>query len=113
MPHAARSSARNIHENVPLPTCWQNDQIVLGTFFNGGLRAYDISNPYQPQAIANLVRRPRRRARDRNDPDSTTCSSISGRSCTASTATSAACTAWRWISDLRTNMYRASESDRS
>ena len=50
-----RFGAHNIHENVPLPTCWQNDQIVLGTFFNGGLRAYDISNPYQPQAIATFV----------------------------------------------------------
>jgi hypothetical protein len=31
-----RFGAHNIHENVPLPTCWQSDQIVLGTFFNGG-----------------------------------------------------------------------------
>jgi hypothetical protein len=50
-----RFGAHNIHENVPLPTCWQSDQIVLGTFFNGGLRAYDIANPYQPQAIATFV----------------------------------------------------------
>ena len=40
---------------MPLPTCWQSDQIVLGTFFNGGLRAYDISNPYQPQEVATFV----------------------------------------------------------
>jgi len=46
---AGRFGAHNIHENVPLPTAWQSDQIVLGTFFNGGLRAYDISNPYQPK----------------------------------------------------------------
>jgi hypothetical protein len=50
-----RFGAHNIHENVPLPTCWQSDQIVLGTFFNGGLRAYDISNPYQPQQIGVFV----------------------------------------------------------
>ena len=50
-----RFGAHNIHENVPLPTCWQNDQVVVGTFFNGGLRAFDISNPYQPQAIATFV----------------------------------------------------------
>ena len=30
---------------------WQSDQIVLGTFFNGGLRAYDIANPYQPKEV--------------------------------------------------------------
>src|ERR1700675_3972728 len=48
---AGRFGAHNIHENVPLPTAWQSDQIVLGTFFNGGLRAYDISNPYQPKEV--------------------------------------------------------------
>ena len=36
---------------LPLPTSWHSDQIVLGTFFNGGLRAYDISNPYQPKEV--------------------------------------------------------------
>jgi hypothetical protein len=48
---AGRFGAHNIHENVPLPTAWHSDQIVLGTFFNGGLRAYDISNPYQPKEV--------------------------------------------------------------
>jgi len=50
-----RFGAHNIHENVPVPTAWQNDQIVLGTFFNGGLRAFDISNPFQPQEIGVFV----------------------------------------------------------
>ncbi|MDO8534346.1 MAG: hypothetical protein Q7S17_06345 [Xanthobacteraceae bacterium] len=50
-----RFGAHNIHENVPLPTSWQSDQIVIGTFFNGGLRAYDISNPYQPKEVAAFV----------------------------------------------------------
>ena len=59
---------------------WQSEDIVLGTFFNGGLRAYDISNPYQPKEVGAFVppppkrhagrrgaaqRRVRRRARDR------------------------------------------------
>ena len=48
---AGRFGAHNIHENVPLPTAWQSDQIVLGTFFDGGLRAYDISNAYQPKEV--------------------------------------------------------------
>ncbi|HEY2531436.1 MAG TPA: hypothetical protein VGJ20_26475 [Xanthobacteraceae bacterium] len=48
---AGRFGAHNIHENVPLPTAWHSDQIVLGTFFNGGLRAYDISNPYRPEEV--------------------------------------------------------------
>lgn len=50
-----RFGAHNIHENTPRPTAWQSDQIVLGTFFNGGLRAYDIGNPYQPKEIATFV----------------------------------------------------------
>jgi hypothetical protein len=50
-----RFGAHNIHENVPVPTSWQSDQIVIGTFFNGGLRAYDISNPYQPQPAGIFV----------------------------------------------------------
>jgi hypothetical protein len=50
-----RFGAHNLHENVPLPTSWQSDKYILGTFFNGGLRAYDISNPYQPQEVAVFV----------------------------------------------------------
>jgi hypothetical protein len=50
-----RFGAHNIHENVPLPTSWQSEDIVLGTFFNGGLRAYDISNPYSPKEVATFV----------------------------------------------------------
>src|SRR5262249_59099109 len=50
-----RLGAHNIQENPPVPTAWKSDQIVIGTFFNGGLRAYDISNPYQPKEIATFV----------------------------------------------------------
>ena len=50
-----RFGAHNLHENVPLPTSWHSDTVILGTFFNGGLRAYDISNPYQPQEVAAFV----------------------------------------------------------
>ncbi len=28
---------------------------MIGTFFNAGVRAYDISNPYQPQEVAYFV----------------------------------------------------------
>jgi hypothetical protein len=53
--HAGRFGAHNIHENVPLPTAWQSEKMVLGTFFNGGLRAYDISNPYQPKEAGVFI----------------------------------------------------------
>ena len=50
-----RFGAHNIHENTPSPYCWHSDQIVIGTFFNGGLRAYDISNAFQPKEVAAFV----------------------------------------------------------
>ncbi len=60
-PHAAfvqrggRFGAHNLHENLPVPTSWRSEQIVIGTFFNAGVRAYDIANPYQPQEVAYFV----------------------------------------------------------
>jgi hypothetical protein len=50
-----RFGAHNIHENTPGPNSWKSEQIVIGTFFNGGLRAYDISNPYQPREVGTFV----------------------------------------------------------
>ena len=50
-----RFGAHNIHENVPVPTSWQSDQVVVGTFFAAGLRAFDISNPYAPKEIAHFI----------------------------------------------------------
>jgi hypothetical protein len=50
-----RFGAHNIHENVPVPTSWHSDRYILGTFFNGGLRAYDIANPYQPREVGTFV----------------------------------------------------------
>jgi len=50
-----RFGAHNLHENVPRPTSWFSDQVILGTYFNGGLRAYDIANPYQPREIGHFI----------------------------------------------------------
>ena len=50
-----RFGAHNIHENTPSPHAWHSEDIVIGTFFNGGLRAYDITNPYQPREVAAFV----------------------------------------------------------
>jgi hypothetical protein len=50
-----RFGAHNIFENTPSPAAWHSEEIVIGTFFNGGLRAYDISNPYQPEEVAAFV----------------------------------------------------------
>ncbi len=60
-PHATfahrggRFGAHNLHENLPVPSSWHSDQLVIGTFFNAGVRAYDIGNPYQPQEVAYFV----------------------------------------------------------
>jgi hypothetical protein len=60
-PHAAfakrggRFGAHNLHENLPVPGSWRSDRIIVGTFFNAGVRAYDVSNPYQPQEVAYFV----------------------------------------------------------
>jgi len=50
-----RYGAHNLWENLPKAHCWKSDKIVFGTFFNGGLRAFDISNPYRPEEIAYFV----------------------------------------------------------
>ena len=81
-----RFGAHNLHENMPTPHCWYSDDVVLGTFFNGGLRAYDLANPYQPKEIAVFVP-PAAAALALPAPSSsTTCSSTSARSSTPSTA---------------------------
>ena len=50
-----RYGSHNMHENQPVPTSFRSENIVVCTFFNGGVRAYDTSNPFQPQEIAYFV----------------------------------------------------------
>jgi hypothetical protein len=50
-----RFGAHNIYENYPGPCAWRSDNIILGTFFNAGVRVFDISNQYQPREIAYYV----------------------------------------------------------
>jgi len=50
-----RCGAHNVHENPPGPGAWRSEDIVLGTFFNAGVRAYDIKDPYSPQEVAWFV----------------------------------------------------------
>ena len=53
-----RFGAHNLHENLPVPTSWHSETIVIGTFFNAGVRAYDVIEPV-PAAGGRLLR-PRR-----------------------------------------------------
>ncbi len=50
-----RFGAHNLHENLPGPTSFRSDTIIIGTFFNAGVRVYDTSNPYQVEEIAYYV----------------------------------------------------------
>jgi hypothetical protein len=51
----ARLGAHNIHENEPLSTSWFSDTIIIGTFFSGGVVAYDISDPFRPEEVAYYI----------------------------------------------------------
>jgi hypothetical protein len=50
-----RFGAHNLHENPPVPGAWRSENVLIGTFFNAGVRAYDISDPYAPREIAYFV----------------------------------------------------------
>jgi hypothetical protein len=50
-----RYGSHNMHENQPSPQSFRSDKIVVATFFGGGVRAYDTSNPFQPQEVAYFV----------------------------------------------------------
>jgi hypothetical protein len=50
-----RCGAHNVHENPPVPGAWRSEDIVLGTFFNAGVRAYDVRDPLAPREIAYFV----------------------------------------------------------
>ena len=49
-----RYGAHNLHENRPGPA-FRSSELIIGTYFNGGIRAHDISNPFQPREIAFFV----------------------------------------------------------
>ena len=50
-----RFGAHNLYENYPGDCSWRSDHIVLATFFNGGVRVYDLANQYQPREVAYFV----------------------------------------------------------
>lgn len=50
-----RFGAHNLYENYPGDCSWRSDNIVLATFFNGGVRVYDLANQYQPREVAYFV----------------------------------------------------------
>ena len=47
-----RFGPHNLHENEPFPWSWQSEQIIFGSFFSAGVRAFDIRDPFQPRQVA-------------------------------------------------------------
>ena len=48
-----RFGAHNLHENRP--GLWISEDVIVGTFFNGGVRAFNLSNPFRPEEVAFFV----------------------------------------------------------
>lgn len=53
-----RFGAHNLHENEPQDWSWRSEDIVFATFFNAGVRAFDVRNPFQPVEVASYVPAP-------------------------------------------------------
>ena len=49
-----RFGSHNLHENRP-GASFRSDTLVFATFFNAGVRTFDVSNPYQPVETAYYV----------------------------------------------------------
>ncbi|HZL58862.1 MAG TPA: hypothetical protein VFC38_04110 [Stellaceae bacterium] len=52
--HGGRYGAHNMHENRPGPA-FRSSNLIFGTYFNGGVRVHDISDPFQPKEVAYFV----------------------------------------------------------
>ena len=54
MYRGGRYGAHNVNENRPGPA-FRSSTLIIGSYFNGGVRAHDITNPFQPREIAYYV----------------------------------------------------------
>ncbi len=50
-----RYGSHNLHENQPGPCSFRSETLIFGTYFNGGVRAFDLSNPLQPKEAGYFV----------------------------------------------------------
>jgi hypothetical protein len=53
-PKGGRYGSHNMHENRPGPA-YRSSTRIFGTYFSGGVRVHDISDPFQPKEIAYYV----------------------------------------------------------
>ncbi|HUZ74650.1 MAG TPA: hypothetical protein VMU87_16820 [Stellaceae bacterium] len=59
----AKFGPHNLHENRP--GSFQSSSLVFATWYNAGVRAFDISDPFQPRAVGHYVPPPPERMMDR------------------------------------------------
>jgi hypothetical protein len=69
---ATRGGAHNIWENRPGSLAFHSDRLVVGSFFAGGVRVFDISDPARPREVAYDVPPPLPRGHRRGRSRSTT-----------------------------------------
>jgi hypothetical protein len=50
-----RYGSHNMHENQPGPCSFRSETLIFATFFNGGVRAFDLTNPFQPKEVGYFV----------------------------------------------------------
>ena len=50
-----RYGAHNLHENRPVASNLVSEKLIFGTYFNGGVRVHDVSNPFRPEEVAYYV----------------------------------------------------------
>lgn len=50
-----RYGSHNLHENRPGETSFKSDNLIFATFFSGGVRVFDLTNPLQPKEVAAYV----------------------------------------------------------
>jgi len=55
VPRGGRFGLHNVHENDPFGWSWTSEEIVFASLFSGGVRGYDIQNPFQPVEVAHFV----------------------------------------------------------
>jgi hypothetical protein len=48
-----RFGPHNVHENKPGSLV--SEQLVYATYYNAGVRVYDVSDPYRPEEVAHFV----------------------------------------------------------
>jgi hypothetical protein len=49
-----RYGAHNMHENRPGPA-FRSNTLIFGTYFSGGLRVHDLTDPFNPKEVAHFV----------------------------------------------------------